>query len=183
MSLGIIEFVTILKHNVLILNILSCQVDYYAHPEHYKPIFHEKIAPYASVIGMQSSFLLIYSEANYMLQLLPLLVKTQLWIFGCYYFVNQLKMYSLIVNCMYWEKRFPRLLSTKQLQDLIGTRCPLVGISDITCDIGGSIEFVNQTTSIDSPFFRYFLFQVNFLFIHFYVVLYLVDIVHHLVNL
>lgn len=85
------------------------KVDYYAHPEHYKPIFHEKIAPYASVI----------------------------------------------VNCMYWEKRFPRLLSTKQLQDLIGTRCPLVGISDITCDIGGSIEFVNQTTSIDSPFFRY----------------------------
>jgi hypothetical protein len=71
-------------------------------------------------------------------------------------------MYSLIVNCMYWEKRFPRLLSTKQLQDLIGTGCPLVGISDITCDIGGSIEFVNQTTSIDSPFFRYFSFVGSF---------------------
>ncbi|XP_062148674.1 alpha-aminoadipic semialdehyde synthase [Alnus glutinosa] len=85
------------------------KADYYAHPEHYNPIFHEKIAPYASVI----------------------------------------------VNCMYWEKRFPRLLSTKQLQDLIGAGCPLVGISDITCDIGGSMEFVNQTTSIDSPFFRY----------------------------
>ncbi|CAK9143273.1 unnamed protein product [Ilex paraguariensis] len=27
------------------------KADYYAHPEHYKPIFHEKIAPYASVIG------------------------------------------------------------------------------------------------------------------------------------
>lgn len=33
--------------------------------------------------------------------------------------------------------------------------CPLVGIADITCDIGGSLEFVNRTTSIDSPFFRY----------------------------
>ncbi|KAK9274571.1 hypothetical protein L1049_021820 [Liquidambar formosana] len=85
------------------------KVDYYAHPEHYSPVFHEKIAPYASVI----------------------------------------------VNCMYWEKRFPRLLGTKQLQDLVRKGCPLVGISDITCDIGGSIEFVNQTTSIDSPFFRY----------------------------
>ncbi|KAA8534721.1 hypothetical protein F0562_029837 [Nyssa sinensis] len=83
--------------------------DYYAHPEHYSPIFHEKIAPHASVI----------------------------------------------VNCMYWEKRFPRLLSTKQLQDLMRKGCPLVGISDITCDIGGSIEFVNQTTLIDSAFFRY----------------------------
>ncbi|KAJ0981012.1 hypothetical protein J5N97_009267 [Dioscorea zingiberensis] len=83
--------------------------DYYAHPEHYDPVFHEKIAPYASVI----------------------------------------------VNCMYWEKRFPRLLSTKQLQELMKKGCPLLGISDITCDIGGSMEFVNRTTSIECPFFRY----------------------------
>ncbi|EPS62960.1 hypothetical protein M569_11828, partial [Genlisea aurea] len=85
------------------------KVDYYAHPENYRPIFHEKIAPYSSVI----------------------------------------------VNCMYWEKRFPRLLTTAQLEDLTAKGCPLVGISDITCDVGGSIEFVNQNTSIDSPFFRY----------------------------
>lgn len=85
------------------------KADYYAHPEHYRPVFHETIAPYASVI----------------------------------------------VNCMYWEARFPRLLTTKQLQDLMKEGCPLIGISDITCDIGGSIEFVNQNTSIDSPFFRY----------------------------
>jgi len=56
---------------------------------------------------------------------------------------------------MYWEKRFPQLLSYKQMQDLMGQGCPLVGIADITCDIGGSLEFVNHTTSIDSPFFRY----------------------------
>ncbi|KAI3991091.1 hypothetical protein MKX01_041310 [Papaver californicum] len=47
------------------------KADYYAHAEHYNPIFHEKIAPYASVI----------------------------------------------VNYMYWEKRFPRLLSIKQIQE------------------------------------------------------------------
>ena len=51
-------------------------------------------------------------------------------------------------------ERFPPLLTTKQLQDLMRKGCPLLGISDITCDIGGSLEFVNQTTSIDSPFFR-----------------------------
>ncbi|XP_019455443.1 PREDICTED: alpha-aminoadipic semialdehyde synthase [Lupinus angustifolius] len=85
------------------------KADYYAHPEHYNPVFHEKVAPYASVI----------------------------------------------VNCMYWEKRFPRLLSSKQMQDLTRKGCPLVGIADITCDIGGSIEFVNRSTLIDSPFFRY----------------------------
>ncbi|XP_043721830.1 alpha-aminoadipic semialdehyde synthase isoform X2 [Telopea speciosissima] len=85
------------------------KVDYYSHPEHYNPIFHERIAPYASVI----------------------------------------------VNCMYWEKRFPRLLSTKQLQELMRKQCRLIGVSDISCDIGGSIEFVSQTTSIEKPFFRY----------------------------
>jgi len=85
------------------------KADYYAHPEHYKPVFHERIAPYASVI----------------------------------------------VNCMYWEKRFPRLLSTQHIQELMRNHCPLVGVADITCDISGSLEFVNQTTTIDSPFFRY----------------------------
>ncbi|KAH9804895.1 alpha-aminoadipic semialdehyde synthase [Citrus sinensis] len=71
------------------------KADYYTHPEHYNPVFHKKIAPYASVI----------------------------------------------VNCMYWEQRFPRLLSTQQIQDLVRKGCPLVGISDITCDIGGSLEY------------------------------------------
>ncbi|CAH8320965.1 unnamed protein product [Eruca vesicaria subsp. sativa] len=85
------------------------KADYYAHPEHYKSVFHKKIAPYT----------------------------------------------SFLVNCMYWEKRFPRLLSTKQLQDLTAKGCPLTGICDITCDIGGSIEFVNRATTIDSPFFRF----------------------------
>lgn len=85
------------------------KADYYAHPEHYRPVFHERIAPYASAI----------------------------------------------VNCMYWERRFPRLLSIDQLQQLMKNGCPLVGISDITCDIGGSIEFVNKSTSIERPFFRY----------------------------
>lgn len=35
------------------------QTDYYAHPDHYYPVFHEKIAPYASVIGKILLYLLI----------------------------------------------------------------------------------------------------------------------------
>ncbi|KAK6273752.1 hypothetical protein POUND7_010835 [Theobroma cacao] len=85
------------------------KADYYAHPECYKPVFHERIAPYVSVF----------------------------------------------VNCIYWEKRFPRLLSTQQLQDLVRKGCHLIAISDLTCDMEGSIEILNRTTSIDSPFFRY----------------------------
>lgn len=71
---------------------------------------------------------------------------------------------SAIVNCIYWEKRYPRLLTNEQLQKItsadkkINTRdfsYRLIGIADITCDIGGSIECVNRTTSIEQPFFRY----------------------------
>eukprot|EP00249_Psilotum_nudum_P019538 c27304_g1_i1 orf=257-3433(+) len=91
--------------------------NYYAHPGQYHSVFHENIAPYASVI----------------------------------------------VNCIYWEKRFPRLLTNEQLQKLMlkdkdsigNTTRPLIGIADITCDLGGSIECVNQTTSIEKPFLRY----------------------------
>lgn len=42
------------KMNLNFSSYLVFQVDYYAHPDQYRPIFHEKIAPYASVIGMLS---------------------------------------------------------------------------------------------------------------------------------
>lgn len=83
--------------------------DYYAHPEHYYPVFHEKIAPYA----------------------------------------------TCIVNCMYWEKRFPRLLTNQQMKELKINFNRLVGVADITCDIGGSIECLKRATPIECPFFRY----------------------------
>ncbi|GJP59146.1 hypothetical protein CLOP_g8444 [Closterium sp. NIES-67] len=90
---------------------------YYAHPDQYRPIFHETIAPYATVI----------------------------------------------VNCMYWEHRFPRLLSNEQLKALAtakdeqGQAVPmrLVGVADITCDVGGSVESLTHSTEIERPFFRY----------------------------
>lgn len=95
------------------------KTEYYAHPEQYHPVFHEKIAPYASVI----------------------------------------------VNCIYWERRYPRLLTTAQLQKMLSAdrnirrsrnhHHQLIGIADITCDIGGSIECVNHLTSIEKPFVRY----------------------------
>ncbi|OMO86412.1 Saccharopine dehydrogenase / Homospermidine synthase [Corchorus olitorius] len=40
------------------------KADYYAHPEHYNPIFHEKIAPYASVIGRDVSDNLANGHSN-----------------------------------------------------------------------------------------------------------------------
>lgn len=59
------------------------------------------------------------------------------------------------VNCMYWERRFPRLLTNDELRELHSKKmCRLLAVGDITCDIGGSIEGVCETTAIESPFLR-----------------------------
>ncbi|DBA04445.1 TPA: hypothetical protein N0F65_010041 [Lagenidium giganteum] len=84
--------------------------DYFANPHQYEPIFHDQVAPHA----------------------------------------------SMIVNCMYWDDRFPRLLTRDQIADLrrSGNK-KLLGIADISCDIGGSMEFLEYSTEIERPFALY----------------------------
>jgi len=83
---------------------------YKEHPEQFQPIFHIKVAPYASVI----------------------------------------------CNCMYWDDRFPRLLTNSQTRELATSRrLRLLGITDISCDFKGSIEFLREFTSIEKPFIVY----------------------------
>jgi alpha-aminoadipic semialdehyde synthase len=63
---------------------------------------------------------------------------------------------TMLVNGMYWEPRYPRLISSKQMSELYnsGNR-NLRAVADITCDIGGSVEFLKSATSVESPFFSY----------------------------
>ena len=61
---------------------------------------------------------------------------------------------SVIVNCMYWDPRFPRLITTDQIsQAWAAGSQKLLAVGDLTCDIGGSIEFLVQDTDIEAPFF------------------------------
>ncbi|RLN58428.1 hypothetical protein BBJ28_00007446 [Nothophytophthora sp. Chile5] len=63
---------------------------------------------------------------------------------------------SMLVNCMYWDDRFPRLISREQIRALRATgNHKLLGIADISCDIGGSVEFLERTTEIERPFALY----------------------------
>lgn len=63
---------------------------------------------------------------------------------------------SVIINCMYWDGRFPRLITTQQMKDLhVSGKHRLLGVADISADIQGSIEFLIKTTSIDHPLFVY----------------------------
>eukprot|EP00002_Diphylleia_rotans_P003769 TRINITY_DN1265_c0_g1_i2.p1 TRINITY_DN1265_c0_g1~~TRINITY_DN1265_c0_g1_i2.p1 ORF type:complete len:774 (-),score=163.53 TRINITY_DN1265_c0_g1_i2:285-2606(-) len=63
---------------------------------------------------------------------------------------------SVIVNAIYWDARFPRLITTNQWKDIVENKNPrLLGIADISCDVDGSIEFMKKATSIDHPTFLY----------------------------
>ncbi|KAJ9470716.1 Alpha-aminoadipic semialdehyde synthase [Diplonema papillatum] len=64
---------------------------------------------------------------------------------------------SAIINGMYWEDRFPRLLTLEQTKTLYKTRgrLPTLVLGDITCDPFGSIEFFTKSTSIAHPLYCY----------------------------
>ncbi|XP_065673366.1 alpha-aminoadipic semialdehyde synthase, mitochondrial isoform X2 [Hydra vulgaris] len=93
--------------------------EFHAHPERYRSIFAEKIAPYASVI----------------------------------------------INGVYWAPRNPRLLTKADGISLLQINhrankysgCPelphrLLAICDISADLGGSLEFMKECTTIEYPF-------------------------------
>lgn len=92
------------------------------HPENYRSIFAEKIAPFANVI----------------------------------------------INGIYWGPQNPRLLTNADIQSLLKRTsvpdkyggCPelphrLIALCDITADLGGSLEFMNECTTIEYPFALY----------------------------
>tara|TARA_B110000285_G_C15087598_1_gene597098 strand:- start:646 stop:813 length:168 start_codon:yes stop_codon:yes gene_type:complete len=55
-----------------------------------------------------------------------------------------------LINGVYWEPRFPRVLTKKELSTAIteGTN-RLMGVCDISADYEGSIEFTERFTNIE----------------------------------
>lgn len=59
---------------------------------------------------------------------------------------------DVLVNCIYWEPRYPRLVTRKFLREqLEAGALRLQVIGDITCDIEGSIEATVRATEPDNP--------------------------------
>ncbi|EFC46262.1 alanine dehydrogenase [Naegleria gruberi] len=59
---------------------------------------------------------------------------------------------KVLLNGMYWDARYPRLITNKQAKQLIDqNRFPLICVGDVSCDPGGSVEFLTKTTTISSP--------------------------------
>jgi len=59
---------------------------------------------------------------------------------------------DVLVNCIYWEPRYPRLVTRTYLRERLESgSLRLQVIGDITCDIEGSIEATIRATEPDNP--------------------------------
>ncbi len=63
---------------------------------------------------------------------------------------------SILMNCMYWDDNYPRIVTKDYLEGLFKNNdAKLLVIGDITCDPDGSIECTHIGTEIEDPVFVY----------------------------
>ncbi len=63
---------------------------------------------------------------------------------------------TVLMNCMYWDSRYPRIVTKSYLKKLFAEGRPkLTVIGDVTCDPDGSIECTHKGTAIEDPVFVY----------------------------
>ncbi|MBN1953423.1 MAG: hypothetical protein JW900_00095 [Anaerolineae bacterium] len=64
---------------------------------------------------------------------------------------------TVLVNGIYWDERYPRLVTKDDLRQLFSGPEPprLRVVGDISCDVNGAIEFTVRWTEPDNPIFVY----------------------------
>jgi len=64
---------------------------------------------------------------------------------------------TVLMNCNYWDQRYPRLVSTEDLEELYrGSTAPrLRVIGDLGCDVGGAIQCTLKCTEPGDPVYVY----------------------------
>ncbi len=72
-------------------------------------------------------------------------------------FAGRLPRLSALINCVYWDTSYPRLVTREAVRGLFGgaSRPLLRVIGDVSCDIEGSIELTTRETHIDAPVYTY----------------------------
>jgi alanine dehydrogenase len=74
----------------------------------------------------------------------------------CSQFEKYLPYLDVMVNCIYWDPRYPRLLTKDFTEKLFQEGKPkLTVVGDITCDPDGSVEITHRGTEIENPVFVY----------------------------
>lgn len=67
-------------------------------------------------------------------------------------YVNRL---TILMNCIYWDKQYPRLVTKKYMRENYDSHTKLQVIGDISIDINGAIEFTEKATTPGNPIFVY----------------------------
>ena len=63
---------------------------------------------------------------------------------------------TVLMNCNYWDERYPRLVTIDELRALHREGRPrLRVIGDLSCDVGGAIECTVKTTEPGNPIYIY----------------------------
>jgi len=63
---------------------------------------------------------------------------------------------TVLMNCMYWDDRYPRIVTKDELEILWKNKdLRLEVIGDVTCDPDGSVEITHKGTAIEDPVFVY----------------------------
>jgi len=71
-------------------------------------------------------------------------------------FEQYLPYISMLINCVYWDARYPRLVTKQALKKLFARGRPkLTVIGDISCDVEGSVECTLKPAPINKPIYVY----------------------------
>ncbi len=71
-------------------------------------------------------------------------------------FDRYLPFLTILMNCVYWDEKYPRIVPLESLEQLFASETPkLKIIGDISCDVKGGVEATVKATQPDDPVFVY----------------------------
>ncbi len=62
---------------------------------------------------------------------------------------------STLVNAVYWEEKYPRLITKKYIKENYSPNMKLKVVGDISCDIEGAVEITLKQTNPGDPVYTY----------------------------
>ena len=76
--------------------------------------------------------------------------------YKCNFSTKFLPKISALFHCIYWEPGFPKYIENKDIYHLSNERkLRMLGVCDVTCDLDGSVECLQDYTQPEKPFFYY----------------------------
>ncbi len=141
-SRGAQEIFDLLPHKIISAPILSEMYENFTSDNYnlYKVVFHEEdmVRPKDGIFDLQDYY-------DHPEKYTPI-------------FEGYLRYLDMLVNCIFWTDKYPRLVTRKYLKDetILKSNLTLKVIGDISCDIHGAVEITHKCTKPGQPTYTYF---------------------------